>query len=62
VHGVTRDVDLDLRGRWTGETIQVAGQLPVKMSDFQIEPPRFGPVVSIDDSMAVDINLVFERA
>jgi polyisoprenoid-binding protein YceI len=62
VHGVTREVDLDLRGRWTGETIQVAGQLPVKMSDFQIEAPRFGPVVSIEDAMAVDLNLVFERA
>ena len=62
VHGVTREIDLDLRGRWTGETIQVAGQLPVKMSDFQIEPPRFGPVVAIEDSMALDINLVFERA
>jgi polyisoprenoid-binding protein YceI len=62
VHGVTREVDLDLRGRWTGETIQVAGQLPVKMSDFQIEPPRFGPVVSIEDSLTVDFNLVFQRA
>jgi polyisoprenoid-binding protein YceI len=62
VHGVTREVDLDLQGRWTGETIQVAGQLPVKMSDFQIEPPRFGPVVSIEDSLTVDFNLAFERA
>jgi len=62
VHGVTREVDLDLRGRWTGETIQVAGQLPVKMSDFQIEPPRFGPVVAIEDGLTVDLNLVFERA
>jgi polyisoprenoid-binding protein YceI len=62
VHGVTRGVDLDLRGRWTGETIQVVGQLPVKMSDFQIEPPRIGPVVSIEDSLTIDFNLVFERA
>jgi polyisoprenoid-binding protein YceI len=62
VHGVTREVDLDLQGRWTGETIQVVGQLPVKMSDYQIQPPRFGPVVSIEDSLAVDFNLVFERA
>jgi polyisoprenoid-binding protein YceI len=62
VHGVTRDVDLNLQGRWTGETIQVAGQLPVKMSDFQIEPPRFGPVVSIEDGLNVDFNLVFERS
>jgi polyisoprenoid-binding protein YceI len=62
VHGVTREVDLDLQGRWTGETIQVVGQLPVRMSDYQIEPPRFGPVVSIEDSLAVYFNLVFERA
>jgi polyisoprenoid-binding protein YceI len=62
VHGVTREVDLDLQGRWTGETIQVAGQLPVQMGDFQIEPPRFGPVVSIEDSATIELNLVFERA
>jgi polyisoprenoid-binding protein YceI len=62
VHGVTREVDLDVTGRWSGSTIQVVGQLPVKMSDFQIQPPRFGPVVSIEDSLAVDFNLVFERA
>ncbi|HEV3013743.1 MAG TPA: YceI family protein, partial [Actinomycetota bacterium] len=62
VHGVTRPVDLSVEGRWSGETIQVVGQLPVKMTDFQIEPPRFGPVVSIEDSLNVDFNLVFERA
>ena len=62
VHGVTREVDLSVSGRWNGSTIQVVGQLPVKMSDFQIQAPRFGPVVSIEDSLAVDLNLVFERA
>jgi polyisoprenoid-binding protein YceI len=62
VHGVTRDVDLDLQGVWSGSTIQVAGQLPVRMSDYRIEPPRFGPVVSIEDSLNVDFKLVFERA
>ncbi len=62
VHGVTREVDLSVQGRWSGETIQVVGQLPVKMTDFEIEPPRFGPVVSIEDSLNVDFNLVFERA
>jgi polyisoprenoid-binding protein YceI len=62
VHGVTREVELDLRGRWSGETIQVVGQLPVKMTDYQIEPPRFGPVVAIEDSLNVDFSLVFESA
>jgi hypothetical protein len=32
------------------------------MSDFEIQAPRFGPVVSIEDGLAVDFNLVFERA
>jgi polyisoprenoid-binding protein YceI len=62
VHGVTREVDLSVEGRWNGSTIQVVGQLPVKMTDFQIQPPRFGPVVSMEDSLTVDFNLVFERA
>jgi polyisoprenoid-binding protein YceI len=62
VHGVTREVDLDLAGRWSGSTIQVAGRLPVKMSDYQIQAPRFGPVVSIEDSAAVEFRLAFERA
>ena len=62
VHGVTREVDLPVTGRWSGPTIQVVGQLPVKLSDYQIQAPRFGPVVSIEDSAAVDFNLVFERA
>jgi polyisoprenoid-binding protein YceI len=62
VHGVTRDVELGLTGRWSGSTIQVVGQLPVKMSDFQIQAPRVGPVVSIEDSLTVDFNLAFERA
>ena len=62
VHGVTREVALDLRGRWSGSTIQVVGQLPVRMSDYQIQPPRFGPVVAIEDAAAVDLSLVFVRA
>ena len=57
-----REVDLPVTGRWSGPTIQVVGQLPVKLSDYQIQAPRFGPVVSIEDSAAVDFNLVFERA
>jgi polyisoprenoid-binding protein YceI len=62
VHGVTREVDLDLEGRWSGSSIQVVGRLPVKMSDYQIQAPRFGPVVSIEDSAAVEFRLAFERA
>jgi polyisoprenoid-binding protein YceI len=62
VHGVTRDVTADLQGRWNGDTIQVAGRMPVAMSDFQIEPPRIGPVVSIEDDLTVEFRLTFVPA
>jgi polyisoprenoid-binding protein YceI len=62
VHGVTREVDLDLKGRWSGDTIQVAGQLPVKMTDYDIQPPQVGPVVAIEDELTVEFRLNFEPA
>jgi polyisoprenoid-binding protein YceI len=61
-HGVTREVTVDLRGRWDGDIIQVAGQLPIRMTDYGIQPPRIGPVVSIEDGMTVEFRLRFERA
>jgi polyisoprenoid-binding protein YceI len=62
VHGVTREVTAALQGRWDGSTIQVAGRMPVRMSDFQITPPRVGPVVSIEDDLTVEFRLTFVPA
>jgi polyisoprenoid-binding protein YceI len=62
VHGVTREVTADLQGRWDGSTIQVAGRMPVRMSDFQIQPPTFGPVLSIEDGLTVEFRLTFVPA
>ena len=61
-HGVTHEVTVDLRGRWDGDTIQVAGQLPIRMTDYGIQPLQIGPVVSIEDGMTVEFRLRFERA
>jgi len=32
------------------------------MSDFQIQPPQFGPVLSIEDSLTVEFRLTFVPA
>jgi YceI-like domain len=61
IHGTTREVTLPLQGRWNGDTIQVAGALRLDMSDYGIQPPRFGPVVSIDDAATMEVQLLFER-
>ena len=62
VHGATREVALSLQGRRDGGTIQVAGQLPVRMTEYGIQPPQFGPVVSIQGTATVEFQLVFEPA
>jgi polyisoprenoid-binding protein YceI len=62
VRGVTREVTADLQGRWDGSTIQVAGSIPVRMSDFQIEPPLVGFVLSIEDRLTVEFRLNFVPA
>ena len=62
VHGVTREATLPLQGRWDGDTLQVAGRLQVRMPDYGIQPPAFGPVVSIDDTATIEVQLVLTRA
>jgi polyisoprenoid-binding protein YceI len=62
VRGITREVTADLQGRWDGSTIQVAGRIPVRMSEFQIEPPIIGFVLSIEDSLTVEFRLTFVPA
>jgi polyisoprenoid-binding protein YceI len=62
IHGVTRTVTMPLQSRWDGDTIQMAGQLPVRMTDYGIQPPRIGPVVSIEDNATIELRLTFERA
>jgi polyisoprenoid-binding protein YceI len=62
VRGITHEVTADLQGRWDGSTIQVAGSIPVRMSDFQIEPPIIGFVLSIEDRLTVEFRLNFVPA
>jgi polyisoprenoid-binding protein YceI len=62
LHGTTRDVTIPLQGRWDGDTIQVTGRLPVRLTDFGIQPPRIGPVVSIADAATIELQLVLTRS
>jgi polyisoprenoid-binding protein YceI len=61
LHGVTRPTTFDLRARWNGETIDVAGSTEVVMADYQINPPNVGGFVSVDDHGTVELQLTFVR-
>lgn len=56
-----KPVTLNLEARWTGEQIEVAGDAPVRLSDFGIDAPVLGPVVSIEDEATVELQVVFVR-
>lgn len=62
IHGVTREVSVSLDGRWTGQTIEVAGQLPIRISDYGITLPEGGPVLSVQDEALVELQLTFIRS
>lgn len=61
LRGVTRPVVLELAARWTTNVIDVAGSTQVRLSDFDIEAPVVGPVVSIQDEATIELQVAFRR-
>ncbi len=61
LHGVTKRVDVPVEARWSGDTIEVFGSLPIVMADYDIEPPTIGGVVEVDDHGEMEFQLFFVR-
>jgi polyisoprenoid-binding protein YceI len=61
LHGVTKDVTVPVQARWTAGGIEVAGSLDIVFADYEIVPPRFGPV-NVGDDGAIEFQLVFVPA
>ena len=62
LHGVTKEVTIPLSVRWSGDFIDAAGQLPVVLADFQIDPPNVGGFVSVAEDGIVELQLTFVPA
>jgi polyisoprenoid-binding protein YceI len=61
LHGVTKSVVINLTGRYLGSTFQVAGSIPITLSDWNISNPSFGPVTTEDNGI-LELALNFSRA
>ena len=48
--------------RWSGEFIDVAGQLPIVLADYQIDPPNVGGFVSVAEDGILELQLSFVPA
>lgn len=59
-HGVTHPVTVDLQVRRTVDGVEVAGQVPITLSDFGLEAPDLG-FVTVEPTGSVELLLVLTR-
>jgi polyisoprenoid-binding protein YceI len=62
LHGVTREVTIDLEATLRGENAVVVGSSPVAMDDFDIDAPEGARVLSVDDEGEFEFQLFFSKA
>ncbi len=62
LHGVTQTVEVPVAARWSGDTIEVFGTLPILMADYGIDPPSVAGIVDVDDNGEMEFQLFFVRA
>jgi polyisoprenoid-binding protein YceI len=62
LHGVTKPVQVPVKARWDGRTIQVAGSVGIAFADAGIDPPNVGGFVSVDDHGELELRLTFVPA
>jgi polyisoprenoid-binding protein YceI len=62
LHGVTRQVRFPLQGRWDGNTLQVAGRVTIRFSDYRIEPPNLAGFVKVQPWGQMELSLVMQRS
>jgi Tol biopolymer transport system component/polyisoprenoid-binding protein YceI len=63
LRGISKNVSFPLEARWNGDTFQVAGQLDIQRSDFELEfPQQVGLRVSDDAKIEVELTFVHAGA
>jgi polyisoprenoid-binding protein YceI len=62
LHGVTKPVDVPLEAKLDGGIILVTGSQRIVLTDFGIEKPTGGQVLSIEDVGDLELQLFFARA
>lgn len=61
LHGVTKEITLDLEARWSGDRIDVAGKTDILMADYAIEPPTIPAIVTVENKGVLELQIVFAR-
>jgi polyisoprenoid-binding protein YceI len=62
MHGETKTVAWDATATMNGEELTGSAHTKFAMNDFNIEPPTVGPVLSIDPTIQLEIDLTARKA
>jgi polyisoprenoid-binding protein YceI len=62
LHGVTKQVEIPVQGRWDGRDVQVVGRLHIVFADYGIQAPTSPVVASIDNQGDMEFQIFFRRA
>ena len=62
VHGVTRPVVWEVTARVAGDEVTGTATTHVRITDFNMTPPRAGPVLSIEDGLTLEVDFRLTRS
>jgi polyisoprenoid-binding protein YceI len=62
LHGQTKDVEVPMKARLSGDVIAVSGSIPILFADYGIEKPESFKVLSVDDNGIMEFQVFFSRA
>ncbi len=57
VRDVTRSVTFDVTAVLAGDTLQGTANLPLKLTDFGIDPPDFANTLKVADDFSIEVSL-----
>jgi polyisoprenoid-binding protein YceI len=62
VHGQTKLIAWDAKIKMDGDTLTGTASTTFNMADFNITPPKVGPVMSIDETVKLEVDITAQKA
>jgi polyisoprenoid-binding protein YceI len=62
IHGVTKSVSWTATAKLDGDTITGTASTTFNMADFDIQPPKVGPVISLDENVKLEVDITAKTA
>lgn len=61
IHGVTKSVDINLDVALKNNRLVIVGSIPLLLSDFELDVPKVGPVLSASDTAIMEVQLLLAK-